>query len=594
MKRYILLLLPCLFSIIHAFAQNDNTDLLVQSPDGKTVKLVWFLKSGNPAITGFDVKRKEGLGQWVKLNTEPILPAISLKKKLSIVESDNTEIGRIRDKQSDLFKQGKLKEINNSNYLAKLNTNDQEISHIAAMISLDYDIALIAGFGYVDHTVSNKTTYEYALFIQGTDILLDKVSWNYGEIPDLNVVHDITSRSTPGKNGITIIWTADPAKMKTGYVAGFNIYRQGIRLNEHPVVAANDKEPAEFSWFDKSAGSSSAMQYSISAGSLFGIEGIIKPYTYNPQDHPASYKQTEVKEITSLGYYFKEGIKVQWSFPKDQEHFLKGFYLEKDNMPEGYQQVSGLLDPSERGYIDKTPSPVTGYIRIRVVAVYNDKTAVPGIEKLYNYFPLREPPRPLGIQAKGVTEDKKFTVKLTWEPKINGDSATDCYVVYLFDQLNSKFTPVPMKGLLKTNNYNYVLQHGVAGTYRFYVTALSRSKAESLPGDTVSIQAPSLDLPQPVVAKAIQDSNRVIIQWQYPDVADLKGFRIYRNDTLLAGEAILGKNLREYTDVGLFFGARYNFTIKAVSDKEIISDMSRPATLLLEVPAVKKAASDYR
>jgi len=61
MKHYLLLLFAFLLSAHVAFSQSDNTDLLVQSPDGKTVKLVWFLKSGNPGITGFDIKRKEGL-----------------------------------------------------------------------------------------------------------------------------------------------------------------------------------------------------------------------------------------------------------------------------------------------------------------------------------------------------------------------------------------------------------------------------------------------------------------------------------------------------------------------------------------------------
>src|SRR5271170_4278005 len=80
------------------FAQRDNVNLLVQSPDGKTVKLVWFFKSWNKDVTGFDIKRKEGLQNWVKLNSRPIIPEISNKRSLLMVETDNIEESRIRAK----------------------------------------------------------------------------------------------------------------------------------------------------------------------------------------------------------------------------------------------------------------------------------------------------------------------------------------------------------------------------------------------------------------------------------------------------------------------------------------------------------------
>lgn len=591
--KYLFFAMLLLLQARFAFSQSDNIDLLVQSPDGKTVKLVWFLKNGDPAINGFDIKRKEGLGPWVKLNSAPILPGISAKKKLAIVESDNVELSHLKDKFASMLKSGVLKETDNATYLQELNKNDKEVQDINALMSVDYDVALICGFAYVDHTVTNKTSYQYGLFKQGTDVLLDKVSWNYGEVPDLNLVQEITSRSAPGRNGIDLIWNADNAKMKAAYVAGFNVYRQGIRLNEHPVTAANSMSASEFEWLDKSASSTSPNQYSISATSLFGIEGTIKPYTYNPEEHPASYKKAEVTQITSIGYYFKEGMNVQWTFPKEYERFLKGFYVEKDNMPAGYVPSSKLLPPSDRSYIDKSPSQVSGYIRVRVVAVYNDKTNVPGIEKLYNYFPLREPPRPLNTKIKGSLAEKKFAIKITWDPRINGDSLTDYYTVYMFDPVYNKFNAISEKLSYKTTSFNYTIQHGQAATYRFCVTAISKTRTESLAGDTVAIQVPSFELPEPDLKMTAVMGKAANLEWQYPDIKDLKGFRLFQSDSLIAGETVLNKSAREFTTPVLPPGKNYIFSIKAVSDNGIISRPSQPVQA--SIPEEKKQPlPDYR
>src|SRR5271156_4743546 len=235
MKIVTLTFFAILLSVKLLFAQSENVNLLVQSPDGKTVKLLWFIKNMDNSITGFDIKRKEGLGDWVKLNAEPVLPEISTKNKLAVVESDKSEASRIKARLFQLISEHKLMEIEHNEYLRKLMSDDKDIKEITRMMALDYDIALINGFAYVDHTVTSKTEYQYGLFIQGTNKLLAKVLWNYGEIPDLNMISEITSKATTKAKGIQIIWNADVDKMKSADVAGFNIYRQGIRLNTIPI-----------------------------------------------------------------------------------------------------------------------------------------------------------------------------------------------------------------------------------------------------------------------------------------------------------------------------------------------------------------------
>ena len=564
--------LPVVLCILSAsrisFAQYDNANLLVQSPDGKLVKLVWFVKSWNPEITGFDIKRKEGLEDWVKLNTEPILPAISVKKNLLIVEPDKTEASRINAQLVKLVKDKKVEEMDNATYLRKLNENDRTLRELSAAFSYDYDLALMNGFAFVDHTVSNKSEYEYGLFIQGTDKLLDSVLWDYGQIPDLNVITDITSRSLPGTDGIELRWNADINRMRAGYVAGFNVYREGIRVNDSLVTGANNKDPQEFIWYSKSANGSKPHQYSISAESVLGIEGIIKPYVYNPAEHRYEYKKTEVGDVTSLGYYFKDGINVTWSMPRESERYLRGFYIEKDNIPHGYTRVSPLLSPSTRQFIDKTASPISGYIKFRVVTVYNDKSEITGPDKLYNYFPLTDPPQPQHARARGGFEQGKYVIHFSWDPKIKGDTLTDHYQVYLYDWVKKRPAPLSDKKIM-SESYSYTAPPGTAAIYEFGVTAISKLNTESMLSDTIKVAVPSMELPSPVISKAQADGGRVTIAWEYPGIADLKGFRLFLGGRMIAGENEIGKSIREFRTGVLQQGTICEFTIKAVSESGV-------------------------
>lgn len=564
------------------FAQNGQVKLLLQSPDGRNVKLLWLLKSGNSNITGYDIKRKDGLQDWVKLNTEPIIPGVSMKRNFASLGANKNEENILKAKLYKLLASHKLKETD-AQYLQKLSNDEKAIQELTNTIAADHELALIHGLAFVDHTISKKTDYQYGIFVQGTNTLLAKALWNYGEIPDLNTIQEITSKAAIGRPGIEITWNADLNKMNAGNVAGFNVYRQGIRLNTSPIATPSTNDPSEFSWIDKSANSSGPIQYSISAESIFGIEGIIKSYTYNPEDHPGQYKKAEVTEVNSVGYYFKDGINIKWSFPKDHERFIKGFYVEKDNMPNGYVRVSPLLDPTTRVIVDKTPSPTSIYLRFRVVTLYADRTLVNGTERLYSYFPIAEPPHPFNLRADIPATNKKTVVNLNWSPVLAGDSTTDHFRVYVNEPGTDNFQALNEDRSLVASKYAYRVPDGVARTYKFYVTAMNRSGGESNPSDTVAIQVPSTVLPTPVITKASADSNKVIVQWQYPDVSDLKGFTLFQNNKPIAND--LKKNIRQYIATKPDTGPN-TYSLRAFSEGGVMSEYSAP--VIIEMPAATK------
>jgi hypothetical protein len=554
-------------------AQNERVNLLVQSPDGKTVKLLW-LPNAHTELGNFEIRRKDALQDWVKINRMPIVPGISSRKRLFVVESDKTDVVKLWDKLTGMLKTKKLKETDNT-FLKKLATDDVAVQDLTNIITHDYDMALIYGFGFVDHTVLRKTSYQYGVFLQGSNKPIATAAWNYGEIPDLNLVKEITSKSVPGKKSITITWNADISKMRGSYVTGFNIYRMGIRLNEIPIVATNPKDLTEFCWVDRGASSTTMYQYSISAESIIGLEGIIKPYIYDPAEHPREYKKAEVANVTPLGFYFKDGINIQWELPKGYDRFIKEMYVEKDNLPDGYKRISPILSPATHSFRDTTGSPVNSYIRFRVVTLYKDRTIVQGSDRLYNYFPVPAPPTPLGVKARGTMDDKKYTVSLTWDAPMRGDTVTSHYKVYVCEPMSTRFNlaaeKVPIKG-----GYRHIIQHGTASLYKFAVSSVNKQGVESPMSDTILAQVPSVELPTPAFNNTIVAGQNVELKWEYPEIPDVKGFRLFLNQQQIATENELKKNIRSFVTAKLEEGVPHSITIRAISESGVISEISAP------------------
>ncbi len=576
MRTFWVLLFTILPLTQSLFAQDNNVTFLSQSADGKAVKLFWIVKHWNSSYTGFDIKRKEGLQNWVKLNTAPLMPGIFSKRKFAASGCNLYDESLLKPKMYKLLKEHTVLEADYNKCLQKLNSDTSELGTMTRLMLEDFDIAMIYGFGYIDHSSTKKTAYQYGLFIQGTEVLVAKTSWNYGEIPDLDVVKELTSKALPGKKGINVIWIADTVKIKANHVAGFNIYRDGIRMNTNRITAQDLTDPSVFNWFDKNVNSSEPAQYSIAAESDLDIEGIIRSYAYDPADHPGEYKKTQVAEIASLGYYFKEGTSIKWSFPKEAERYIKGFYIEKSNVPGVYNRVSGLLDPSVRSFTDKTASQVNGYIKVNVKTLYKDRSVISGGERLYCYLPVTEPPSPENIKVKSVTNDKAVTLHFTWDPPVAGDSLTDYYKVYAYDTQNNKLALISSQEI-RASNFDYKLQHGLAGKRKFCITAVSKINAESPFSDTVFVETPSIELPSPTIKKVLPDNNnKATIEWQYPDISDLKGFRLMQNGVVVADEKELRKNSRTFLTGKLDEGTPYEYVIIAVSQTGVASENSGP------------------
>lgn len=586
MKRILFTLVLYLFFAPMLHAQSQDVSLLLQSPDGKTVKLMWFFKKWDSNLTGFDIKRKDEGGSWQKLNKSAIMPEISRTRDLSVVEPDNAELQRIKNKLETFLSSKKLKEIDNKTYLQNLAKDEKAVQGVAVMIALDYDVALINGFAFVDRSIRKGGRYEYALFAEGTNKMLAQASWKYGDKPSLDIISDIRTKNTAKKNLLQLLWASDPEKIKSSSIAGFNVYRDGKKLNPAPVMAANNKQMTEFNWLD-TVKIQEEHSYEVSAVTIFGIEGDRKAYQHNPDEHPAEHVAAEIGEITSEGDNFQNGIRVNWTFPKDAERFIKGFVIDKANLPAEFKKAGDINSATDKSYVDKTPSAVASYIKYRITVLYKDGTEVKSADKLYYYFPIAKPPKPKGLTAKWNKKGKEFTIDLSWNPAAAGDTLTSYYQLYASDPVTKKIYLESGIPPIRETHYSYPLQYSGASEYRFCVAAMSKYNIEGIPSDTVTVGAPSVELPYPAMKELSLDSNKVIVKWEYPDIWDVKGFRVYQNGNLVASEFEIKKGTKQFITPGLKWGASYNFSVQAVTEYGVESDMSIASGIAILPPSKK-------
>lgn len=577
MKRFYFLLATMILWL-GATAQNINAKLICESGDGKTVKLLWFLQSWDNNLQSFDIKRKmNGKGKWEMLNKTPIVPALGLNKNLENVEPDVAEQQRLKEKLQTLIADKKTKEISADVYADKLKTDPKAIQGVAFTIALDYDLALLNGFGVVDRSAEDGNSYEYGLFLSTSKEPVSTCSWKYGAKANLDeVATNFSSDIMIKPFNILLKWNANAEKLKTTQAAGFNVYKKnGIEWTKLNATPVNAPATIDYVFADKTAvNRNNAVTYAIALVSIFGNEGNKTEHIYDPSLHPEEHKAAELGEIKSAGENFKDGFAISWTFPQEYEKYIKGFVIEKNNMPEGYKEVTAVLPANARSYSEKTFSPPASYVSFRVYALYNDAAKIKGNEQLFYYLPVIYAPQPKNVAGKWVKENGKTYIDLTWDKQAKNDTLTDGFQLYASNRFDNKMYWENSVPLIEQSTYRYEVFNNNATQYKFIIAAVSKYKAVGAFSDTVVVQTPTASLPKPVIYPYTVDSAKVTLNWTYPDVADLKGFRVYQNGNLVASEFQLQKGINKFLSPQLQIGATYKFAIRAVTEGGVESDLS--------------------
>lgn len=280
MKNLILLVMLVMISPILK-ANTIEAKLIGECQDGKTIKLMWFVKKWDKNLVGFNIKKKNKDGQWVSINNEPIVPEVYQNKNLQIVENSTEELIRLKSKLKSLLEQGVLKSMDNKSFIQSLLKNNDTLKILSRSFGSDFDLALISGFGLIDrNNIEDKE--QYGLFpvrLNGEEKSpVAMFTWNSKD--NIHLEQSINVNSTYTETGVKLLWSLPLNTINKIHAKGFNIYKKEgtnwVKINNKPVTEFDNLNNGYT--FNDHTQTDENITYAITIATMFNNEGIKNQY----------------------------------------------------------------------------------------------------------------------------------------------------------------------------------------------------------------------------------------------------------------------------------------------------------------------------
>jgi hypothetical protein len=560
---------------------------------GNVLRLLWIPKDWQPDWASFQVKSRivDGgeRGEWAPVNRTPISPALARSKDLHNVETDPDALSRLEQKLEKWLAAGKVKEMSREEYLRKLASDPDAVKGLYLPLALDYDFALLNGFGMVVRQFGTGAKFEFGLFIKkqnGEEQLAGTYEWQHGTPPNLDLPIELKIVTTGNPSSLEVRWDFDYQTYLAKNLNGFNIYRRNgagnfQKLNENPIWAATQGNTSQLSFYDKNVKPNTAYTYAIAPLSLFGTEGRRQEVAFDPSKLPGKVEPPMLR--TNEQATGTPGIRFAWDFAVASQKFIRGFTLQRrPNVEAAYGDVSALLPPTDRAAVDTPPRQGEYYIyRLKVQDDFGMNLF--SNELLIFYDPQMPPPTPTGLRGEYEKEGSRQFIQLDWDAKSPDDHVTAGYRLY------SNFPPseqLILEGnipLITGNSYRYEVFGTKSEAYQFAVSAVSDRKAESERSNVVQVFTLTHKLPNTNIWPFKVSGNRITLQWEYDAPPDLAGFRIFQDGKQVADEGQLKASTRQWVSPPLAFNTTYIFELQAVSTSRVTSKKSVPRTITTDM-----------
>ncbi|KAA3600092.1 MAG: hypothetical protein DWQ06_09850 [Calditrichaeota bacterium] len=551
------------------------------------VKLLWQVNNWSTNLDGFNIKRKVGNSDWIKLNQTVISPEINANKDFSNVEKDTNEIARLQNKIQTLIASEQIIPASTEEYLAIITKDKKALLSIQGSFGYDYDYALMEGFGLIDRKLPKASSFTYGLFPvnNGKEANNPISTFRFSKSSKVDFGLEITARTskTIEPKELQILWNYSRTKFKDLELAGFEIYRKK-RGSEFKKISKNiirdySQVDVEVFFLDEEIEKNTIYTYGIAPVDFFGNEGKKTTVVFDPTLKPIEIKPPEIISIQQV-YNPSVQVKIDWKFDKSLEKEIDGFHVQRAFLDSIYklESISNLISPNERVFFDNHSKLEGQTYSYRVIAVKNDYTTFSG-EKVLIYTDLQIPPTPTGLQGKWINKNGKNFIDLNWNTKSPSDKVTNGYSIYSSRPSSEEILKDASIPLIKINSYLYEVKNLKSAVWKFRIVGESKNGLESELSETIEVLVPTQKMPNISIWPFKVDSNRVTLNWDYKEIQDLKGFQIYQNDKLVADSNTLGKESRVWVSDSLRYGEIYNFQIEAISQFDVKSKKSKAVKL---------------
>ena len=462
---------------------------------------------------------------------------------------------------------------------------DQRFAFALMAADLDFKVAELAGWAYVDKEAKPNEKYLYSVSINtdvSTSLLVEKGSAvvqlsDYQDLPKpldfIGIFQDKT---------VLLAW--EYLQLRDIYTSYFIEKSENGRdfkpLGDLPVMNMNDKDgkPAQgMTYADSLAQNNVQYSYRIRGKTIFGDYG-----PYSEIVSGAGKKAMEAAPmIKNFDVISDDLVKIEWEFPKESENQIVGFELlhsETDGQ-NTYKVVQKNISRNQRSIVTKNITP-SNYFKIRAIGDNNQTESFSILVQLYDETP---PAVPVGLTGK---IDSTGIVRLEW--KANTEKDLGGYHVFRGVQKGEEMMRLTPEMITKNTFEDKVTLENLNSKVYYYVVSLDKRKNQSQPSEIIEIEKPDKVRPEaPVFAEyKLEDTGDITLKWHKSHSNDAVLHQLFRKD-IDEPKAPVRKiyetknidTLYSYTDKQVENNKRYVYYLQAVDKSNLVSDKSLEITL---------------
>lgn len=477
--------------------KSQEIKLFGESVNGK-IQLKWMSKKlFNDS--SYDILRNDGNGNWQKINSSPIIAS----EIISVAELKSSKNMYQNDKSYKFYietKNTKEKDVNKQAYA------DYQLS-IGAIF--DNQLAKHMGIYFQDDNVETGKNYSYKLVdakSQKEVSVLNNIK--AGEISPAPEKVEINQE----KQNVKLTW-----KNNENFF-GYNIYRNGSKINEEPIFANLENNIYSVNYVDQK----------LPEGNY---NYVIKGITFlNTESKPSSELNFSVKDLTPP--LAVKGIKaerkdnvvtISWTQINDKE--VVGYnILRSDDNGKSYKKITAQpLKINDTKYNDRFEETVSGtfYYKIETIDSNGNSTTSNNVSILVpDHF---APSKPVDL----ISRVQPGKILLNWKPNSEKDLAG--YRIYrgLKDDDENEMLLLNVTPQ-KEANYTDVFNEKAGTKFIYKVVAIDKSFNESQKS-TIWVQLPDVIAPQaPVLKEAAIENGKVNLKWDEVLTDKILGYDVYR------------------------------------------------------------------
>ena len=498
--KKIIIMKKIIFTIVLLLSfsvKSQEIKLFGESVNGK-IQLKWMSKKlFNDS--SYDILRNDGNGNWQKINSSSIIAS----EIISVAELKSSKNKYTNDKSYKFYietKNTKEKDVNRQAYA------DYQLS-IGAIF--DNQLAKHMGIYFQDDNVEAGKNYSYKLVdakSQKEISVLNNIK--AGEISPAPEKVEINQE----KQNVKLTW-----KNNENFF-GYNIYRNGSKINEEPIFANLENNIYSVSYVDQK----------LPEGNY---NYVIKGITFlNTESKPSNGLNFSVKDLTpplavkGTKAERKDNIvTISWIQTNDKE--VVGYnVLRSDDNGKFYKKITAQpLKINDAKYNDRFEETVSGtfYYKIETIDSNGNSTTSNNVSILVpDHFP---PSKPVDL----ISRVQPGKILLSWKPNSEKDLAG--YRIYrgLKDDDENEMLLLNVAPQ-KEANYTDIFNEKAGTKFIYKVVAIDNSFNES-PKSSLWVQLPDVIAPQaPVLKEAVIENGKVNLKWDEVLTDKILGYDVYR------------------------------------------------------------------